>query len=68
VSAYLRNHVKIDLATERFAVRSGFDDEDPTTEHLAWTVLGGDRAGTSRAKTSEVDDWDDLYTPEEPES
>lgn len=68
MSAYRRNHVKIDPATERVAVRSGFDDEDPSLEHLAWTVVGGQRPGTSRAKTSEVADWDDLYIPAEPES
>lgn len=66
MSAYRRNHVKIDPSTERFAIRSGFDDEDPGQEHLAWTVVGGSRPGTSRAKTSEVADWDDLYTPPEP--
>ena len=66
MSAYRRNHVKIDRATERFAIRSAFDDEDPGQEHLAWTVVGGARAGTSRAKTVDVDGWDDLYVPEEP--
>lgn len=35
-------------------------------EHLAWTVLGGEQVGTRKAKTPEVDAWDDLYIPEAP--
>lgn len=66
MSAYRKNHVKRDPESGRYAVRSGFDDEDTAMEHLAWTVLGGEQVGTRKAKTPEVDAWDDLYIPEAP--
>lgn len=73
MSAYRRDHVKRDPATGRYAVRSSFDDEDPAQENRAWTILGGNtpsgmpNIGTSRARTADVDEWDDLIVPPESE-
>lgn len=68
MSAYRKNHVKRNPADGMIAVRNSFDDEDPATADRAWTLSGGDRpAGTGRGSTALVDDWDDLFTPPEPE-
>jgi len=59
-------HVKRNPATNDVAVRSLFDEDDPDTAGQAWLVTGPVR-GARFATGAEVADWDDLYTPPEPD-
>lgn len=55
-------HVKRDPATGSVAVRTHFDESLPQLAHLAWLVATP-HMGPRNAPSTEVDGWDDLYTP-----
>lgn len=61
---YATGHVKRDPATGNVAVRTVFaEGEGPSMDRMAWIVADPDD-GPHHAPSSEVADWDDLYTPE----
>ena len=59
----LQGHVKRDPATGNVALRTIFPDDDPGLSNMAWLV-STPNVGARHAKTSEVEDWEDLYIPE----
>lgn len=56
-------HVKRNPATDEVAVRSIFDEDEPSLAGQAWMVISPGR-GARFAASPEVADWDDLYTAE----
>jgi hypothetical protein len=59
---YLTDHIKRDPETGDSAHRTIFPDEGPFSGK-AWLVSTS-RMGARDARTSEVESWDDIYTPE----
>ena len=59
---YTLGHVKRDPATNAVAVRTHFDESNPQLAPMAWLVATVN-VGPRHAPTSEVDGWDDIYTP-----
>lgn len=59
---YLKGHVKHNVATGEVAVRTYFDETNPTLAPLAWLVATVGH-GSRNTSTIEVDNWNDLYTP-----
>lgn len=58
---YLEGHVKRS-PDGVVAIRSMFADEEPTAA-MAWIVVST-KIGARHTRTTEVDSWDDLFTPE----
>lgn len=56
-------HVKRDPVSGAVAIRTPFDETAPELANLAW-VVATINTGTRNAPSSEVADWDDLYTAE----
>lgn len=54
--------IKRDPDTGAVAVRTHFDESNPQLAPMAWLV-GSITMGSRHATSTEVDDWDDLYTP-----
>lgn len=61
---YLQGHIKRDPATGTVAIRSRFPDDRPEFERMQWHVASP-VTGPRTASTTDVDAWDDLFTPEE---
>lgn len=59
-------HVKRNPATNEVAVRSVFDENDPSLVGKAWLVIGPSR-GARFASSTEVSGWNTLYTAPAPE-
>lgn len=59
-------HVKRNPDTDEVAVRSIFDEDEPSLAGQAWLVVSPAR-GARFAASPEVDGWDDLYTAAAPE-
>lgn len=61
---YATGHVKRDPETGTIAVRTVYDENIPQLARRAWQIatpnIGG-RAGF----TTEVEDWEDLFIPED---
>lgn len=55
-------HIKRDPASGAVAIRTNFDEANPQLAPMAWLV-GTIGMGSRHAPTTEVDGWDDLYTP-----
>lgn len=65
MTVYQPGHIKRDPATQASATRTSFpEDRMPRS---AWLVATLDM-GATNAQTSEVEDWDDVYVPPEPEA
>lgn len=63
---YTAGHVKREPSTGSVAIRTGMPDDDPQLAAMAWLIATPHR-GAHNAATTDVDDWDDLYTPPEPD-
>lgn len=59
---YQLGHVKRDPATSAVAVRTHFDESNPQLAPMAW-LIATVNTGPRTAPTTEVDGWDDIYTP-----
>lgn len=64
-TTYLAGHVKRDPTSGAVAVRTVFPEDDPILSGQAW-LLATTARGAHFARTSDVESWDDLYTPEPP--
>jgi len=62
---YIKGHIKRDPVTGASAVRTEFPED--SLPDLAWLVATL-KMGAKNAQTSEVDGWDDLFVPPEPEA
>lgn len=62
---YATGHVKRDPETGTVAVRTGWPDQDPWRKQL-W-MSATTRSGAHFLTAGDVEDWDDLYVPPEPE-
>jgi hypothetical protein len=60
--SYTQGHVKRDPATGSVAIRTGFDDSIEQLAAMAW-LIATPNIGARNANTSQVESWDDLYTP-----
>lgn len=56
-------HVKRDPVTGAVAIRTHFDESNPQLAPMAWLVATMN-LGPRTCPSSEVADWDDLYTAE----
>ncbi len=61
--SYLIGHIKRNPVSGEVALRTIFPDDEPALAGQAWLVATSNR-GAYFAKTGELTDWDDLYTPE----
>lgn len=61
---YLAGHVKRDPETGAVAIRTVYDETIPQLARKAWQVATPNIGGLSRF-TADVEDWDDLYIPQE---
>jgi hypothetical protein len=59
-------HVKRNPATGEVAVRSIFDEDEPSLAGQAWLVVSPSR-GARFVASSETSDWNDLYVADPPE-
>lgn len=64
MSDYQTGHIKRDPATGAVAIRTSFPEVGDLSIH-AWLVATKS-VGAHTKITSEVEAWDDLYTPPEP--
>lgn len=55
-------HIKRDPASGAVAIRTHFDESNPQLAPMAW-VVASPKVGARNAATTEVDGWDDIYTP-----
>lgn len=62
MSAYEIGHVKRNPEDGSIAIRTYFDESNPQLAPMAWRIATTSR-GSRPAPTTEVDTWDDLYTP-----
>jgi hypothetical protein len=60
---YQPGHIKRDPETGAVAVRTAFPD-DASFRGMAW-LIATTNVGARNTTTTEVDTWDDLYTPQE---
>lgn len=54
--------IKRDPATGSVAIRTHFDEANPQLAPMAWLV-GSITMGSRQAPSTEVADWEDIYTP-----
>lgn len=63
MTEYNQGHVKRDPDTGAVAIRTQFPEDIEQLRGMAWLVATFN-LGARNAFTSEVESWDDLYTPE----
>ena len=62
---YAKGHIKRNNVTGESATRTSFaEDQGPALAGLAWLIAHPDD-GMRHGPTSEVADWDDMWTPPE---
>lgn len=54
--------IKRDPASGAVAIRTHFDESNPQLAPMAW-LIATTNIGPRSAPSSEVADWDDIYTP-----
>lgn len=64
-TTYRETHVKRNPADGSVAIRTQFPEDEPALANQAWLQATTGR-GAHFLRTSDVEDWDDLYTPPEP--
>ena len=62
--SYATGHVKRNPATGAVAIRTAYPDDEPDMADHTWLTATTNR-GAGFARTDQVADWDDIYTPEE---
>jgi hypothetical protein len=65
VTDYQTGHVKHDPDSGAVAIRTVLPEDNPQLAGRAWLIATAG-SGVRTGPTTEVDEWDDLFTPAEP--
>jgi hypothetical protein len=66
---YATGHVKHNALTGETATRTDFSEDSPALASRAWLIAAPrPPIGPRWSGTTEVDDWDDIFTPPADES